>query len=272
MSRAGMMAGAADGYSFLTSLGFLSYGGGSFAEAGLPGIRAWMPIVGALGAEGLGWGWVKYLLVLFGVLWPINDIPPFIFVSSRIIFAMSFDRTLPEWLAKVHERFRSPMNAMIAAAIIAVVGVFAESEFFSPPPYGTLHVPWLHLFINSGSGVVATDLWDLFFMFCASIAAIAFAYRRRDIYDKSPFKGEIAGVPLVAICGVIALIGNLAAMWVVVTSPYSPLNPATEAGRVSLAVTAVVLIIGALIYIYYKARARITGVDYTTIYAEIPPE
>jgi hypothetical protein len=32
------------------------------------------------------------------------------------------------------------------------------------------------------------------------------------------------------------------------------------------------IILGALIYGYYRYRARTTGVDYTTIFTEIPPE
>jgi len=35
--------------------------------------------------------------------------------------------------------------------------------------------------------------------------------------------------------------------------------------------TVAILVIGALIYYYYKTKAKRTGVDLTAIYTEIPP-
>jgi hypothetical protein len=36
--------------------------------------------------------------------------------------------------------------------------------------------------------------------------------------------------------------------------------------------TIILLVIGAIIYYYYRSKGTRTGVDYGTIYAEIPPE
>ncbi|KPV63267.1 MAG: putative fructoselysine transporter [Candidatus Bathyarchaeota archaeon BA1] len=270
-ARACMMAGREAEYSFLSSWGFLSYGKGSLAAAGLPGIKGWIPIAGALASEGMGLWWMKYLLVFFGVLWPANDIPPFIFVCSRIIFAMSFDRVLPETLAAVSARFYSPINAIVFVGLFSILGVLAESDIFAPPPWG-IGVPWLFTWVNSGSGICATDLWDVICFFFASIAAILFVFRRRDIYEKSPFKIPIAGVPLITIMGVLALFGNLWLMHVIIFSPYSAMNPAYPEGVISIAVTVGFIILGLIIYWAYRARGRAIGVDYSTVYAEIPPE
>lgn len=64
----------------------------------------WLPTACILAAEGMGLGWLKFGLVLFGMLWPINDIPPALLASTRILFAMSFDRVFPDWLAAVSKR------------------------------------------------------------------------------------------------------------------------------------------------------------------------
>jgi len=271
-ARAAMMVGQKAGYSFLSSWGFLSYNAAGNIGA-VPGIavklKGWIPMVGAFAAEGMGLGWMKYLLVLFGMLWPANDIPPFILVCSRIIFAMSFDRVLPETLAAVSARFYSPVNAILFVGVFAILGVAAESDIFGK---GGINVPWLRVWVNPDTGMAATDLWDLFSFFFAAIAAILFFYKRRDIYEKSPFKKEIAGIPLITMIGVLAFLGTLWQIWTIIMSPKSALNPASFGGQVSLVTTFAFIIIGVIIYYLYKARGRAVGVDYTTVYAEVPPE
>jgi len=274
-ARAAMMVGQKAGYSFLSSWGFLSYGAGKPFLKEVAGLKVpltgWIPMIGAFAAEGMGLGFMKYLLVLFGMLWPANDIPPFILVCSRIIFAMSFDRVLPETLAAVSARFYSPVNAIVFVGVFAILGVAAESDIFAPPPWG-IGVPWLYTWINSGSGVQSTDLWDLFSFFFAALAAILFFYKRRDIYEKSPFKKEIAGIPLITIVGVLAFLGTLWQIWVVIMTPQGYMYPYKFGGQMSLATTFGFIIIGVIIYYLYKARGRAIGVDYSTVYAEVPPE
>jgi len=275
-ARACMMVGKvpeAPGYSFLSSWSFLTYGrGGSLSAAGLPGIRAWIPIAAGIGAKGMGLSWLMPVLMWFGILWPLNDIPPFILVTSRLLFSFAFDRVMPEGLASISERFYSPVKAIITVAVIGVIGVLAESEIFAPAPWG-IDVPWLFQLLNSNWGVAAPDVWDVITMFFVSLSAIALVYRRKDIWEKAPFKHSIGGIPLPAICGVIALLGNVWLITVFLTNPRSWLNPTHDYGRVSVGVTFGAIIIGLLIFWYYRyVKGKAIGVDYKTIYAEIPPE
>src|SRR5207249_4213500 len=83
-------------------------------------------------------GSANVLLVVFGVFWVANDIPPFILTASRILFAMSFDRVLPAPLANVNDRFHSPINAVIIVGIVALGGVSRSLRYLTPGVRSTL--------------------------------------------------------------------------------------------------------------------------------------
>jgi amino acid transporter len=127
-SHAAMLVGKIGDYSFFSAYSFLSYGGGTLPE----GVgKAWMPVIAGFSAAGMGMQWFLALIPIFAVLWVANDIPPFIITSSRIIFAMAFDRVLPEKLSEVNERWHSPTAAIIVTMFVAFIGNFAESDFLS---------------------------------------------------------------------------------------------------------------------------------------------
>ncbi|GAH08654.1 unnamed protein product, partial [marine sediment metagenome] len=50
MARAAMMAGKVGDFSLMSAIGYLNFGGGSFADAGLNSIGGWMPVIGAISA------------------------------------------------------------------------------------------------------------------------------------------------------------------------------------------------------------------------------
>jgi amino acid transporter len=268
VARAAMMVGqvtvtaTGNTYSFFSAYSFMSYGSGTL-PAELP--KAWMPNVAAFVAMGNGINWLPILVLVFAVFWVANDIPPFILTSSRIVFAMAFDRVLPEKLAEVNEKWHSPIWAVVFVMLVAFIGNFAESDVF---------VKWLGKdniltkFINSGGGVVATDIWDTIFFLLAAVAGLMFVYRRKDIYERSSYKPSIGGFPLVTLIGLLATIGNIWMLYAVVAPPsgYGLTYPEVWY------FTIILLVIGAIIYFYYRSKGTRTGVDYGTIYAEIPPE
>lgn len=270
LANACMQVGKVGDYSFFSAYSYLSYGGGSL-WAGVP--KAWLPVVCAFQAEGMGLAFFNVLLVIFAVFWVANDIPPFIITASRLLFAMAFDRVLPEKLAEVSERFHSPTWAVLATAIIALIGCASESGVFSASS------PW---YVGHGvelifsTGVAATDFWDGIFFTLMSLAAMLFPYVKRDIYEKAPFKPALGGIPLVSLIGAAALVGNLYLDWVFLDSGYN-ITHAFEQGITGdpafpFIFTITLAVISLVVYYYYKAKARATGVDMSTIYAEIPPE
>ncbi|MFW9778460.1 MAG: APC family permease [Candidatus Heimdallarchaeota archaeon] len=253
-----------------------------------------MPFVAAVAADGLGFGFLAIFFAIAGVLWLANDLPPFITTSSRILFAMSFDRALPEAFAKVDERWHSPTNAITATAIIAILGVFAEAGTFGLN--GVIHIPVLAEMI--GNGVVATDLLDGIFFTMACVAAIMLPGRMKDVYERTAWRPKVFGREGIVVIGWIALISNIYLDLVIlgefgILVPMAglealpligamPIIPDTAAIIPSGDIIAtlnwgfwtvvVMVIIGAVIYFYMKSYYSRRGVDFTTIYASIPPE
>jgi amino acid transporter len=298
--------GSVQGWSLFDSLGFIDWGTKVGTQAQIDAAAnvsgfAWMPFIAMMVATGQGMGFLNIVFAIAGVLWLANDLPPFVVTSSRILFAMSFDRSMPEVFAKVDERWHSPTNAITFTALVAFLGVFAEANFFGE---SGLNIPILAIFMNPGGGVVVTDLLDALFFTTACIAAILLPTRLKDVYERAAWKPQVFGREAVKVIGWVAFILNmyinlflLGAVGVLnhVTDPpipfFPPLLPNLSAtGPVGflfggdldsllhswdfwapwLLVFWVVL--GIVIYFVVKTYYSRRGVDYTTIYASIPPE
>jgi len=243
-------------WSLFEAYAWLSYGAGNLAPTGLP--RAWTTTIAAFTGIGMGLSSLNWLLFIFGVLWVMNDIPPFILTASRILFAMAFDRVLPASLASVNERFHSPVNATIVTGIFGVLGCFSESGIVSLGgswnPGGSLGAGLDWIF---SAGVQNTDLFDAVFFTLFALALVMLPYRRPQIYEKAPIK--IGGKTGIAAIGVVGVLANLYLDYMIISSEYE-----------TLALTVVLGVIGAIVYVYYKYGTK--DVDYTTIFTEIPPE
>jgi APA family basic amino acid/polyamine antiporter len=268
-------------FSFFDAWAYLSYGSHTLGAANtalgssLP--SAWLPFNAAAIASGIGAGWFVPLLVIFALFWVMNDIPPFILTASRIIFAMSFDRILPSRLSNINERFHSPVWAVAFTGIIAIVGVVGEAE----GDYGQIanFSPALSSIV--ANGVPTTDLEDMIFFSLFALTAVILPFKRKDIYERSPFKPSIGGFPLLALIGLVAFLGNLYLIWVELNAGYSlsalgtalfsadAFNSGVSSPFWSTVGIAIVLTI---FYFAYRNYNKKSGVNYHTIYTEIPPE
>jgi amino acid transporter len=263
-------------WSLFSAYAYLSYGGGSLSKAGLPGIKAWSTVVAGFAGNGLGLQSLNVLLVIFGVFWIANDIPPFILTASRILFAMSFDRVMPESLSSVNERFHSPVNATIATGVVGLLGVASESGVFG---MGASWNPGGNALLANivGTGVGTTDLYDGIFFTLFALATIFFPFRKKQIFERAPWKP--GGVAMVVIIGLVAFVGNLYLDYAFLFASAGSFNLAALPSSAdpftagfALWFTIFLIVVGAAIYGYYKLRAKTTGVDYGTIFTEIPPE
>jgi len=261
-------------YTFFSAYAFMSYGGGSL-PAGVG--KAWMPNIAGFAASGAGMGWLLALIPIFAALWVANDIPPFILTSSRIIFAMAFDRILPEKLAEVNERWHTPIYAVLVTVLVAFVGNFAESNVFvdatSKLYLGENNV--LGTFINADFGVVATDIWDVLFFLLASIAGLMFVFRKKDVYERSSYKPSMGGLQLVTLVGLIATVTNIWLLWRISMAwgwDYPLMYHEGGGAWTAWVMTLVLIVVALILYFYYKSKGSRMGVDYSTIYTEIPPE
>jgi amino acid transporter len=302
--------GDVQGWSLFDSLGFIDWGSKTGTTAQLDAANevrgfAWMPFIAMMVATGMGFGILNIAFAIAGVLWLANDLPPFVVTSSRILFAMSFDRSMPEIFAKVDERWHSPTNAIIFTALVAFMGVFAEADFFGDSAYpGGLDIPILGIFMNPSGGVVVTDLLDALFFTTACIAAILLPSRLKDVYDRAAWKPKLFGREAVWVIGWVALIANmyinlflLGAVGVLnhLTDPPIPFLPPlipnlAPTGPLGFLfggslndllgswdfwapwILIMWVVIGIIIYFVVKTYYSRRGVDFSTIYASIPPE
>ncbi|MBI2845057.1 MAG: amino acid permease [Chloroflexi bacterium] len=283
LANAGALAGAVtdsagNRWTFIDAVAFFRHGGGSYGDAGLPSVGGWMPIFAAI--SGLGGGFIllpvqlfNWGILLFGMLWVANDIPPFILTSSRLIFAMGFDRILPESLAEVNERYHTPVNAIVAASIAALIGVFAEADLFGSAGLGLQGTP-IQALISSSGAITATDLFDILFFAGMGLACAYLPTRKPEIFARAPFKASASTVQLV---GWAAFLLNLFVGAVLIFHPNAWAFPAAYTDLYSLIfsgpmVTLWLIILFYLVYLWGQNRAKSMGADLTTIYAEIPPE
>lgn len=261
-------------FTFFSSYAFMSYGAGGSLPAGVG--KAWMPNIAGFAASGAGMSWFLALIPIFAALWVANDIPPFILTSSRIIFAMAFDRVLPEKLAEVNERWHTPIYAVLVTMLVAFVGNFAESNVFvdsaSSLYLGAGNI--VGTFLNADTGVVATDIWDVIFFLLASLAGLMFIFRKKDIYERSAYKPSIGGLHIVTAVGLIATVTNIWLLWRITLGwPWDYPTMYPDGGTWSAwAMTVILIVVALILYYYYKSKGSRIGVDYSTIYAEIPPE
>ena len=117
-------------------------------------------------------------------------LPATFLIATRNIFAWSFDRLVPQRLSDVNERTHSPVVANVVVLIVTLIYlaliVFAGGDF-------------LDLLFTAG-------LAELLTFMVVAIAGIAFPSMRRALYDASPIKRSIAGIPTLTIVGILALI------------------------------------------------------------------
>ncbi len=264
-------------YSLLSAWSYLSYGGGSLSP-GLPNVSLWTTTLAGLTGNAIGLGGANFLLVVFGVLWIANDIPPFILTGSRILFAMSFDRVLPTRLSNINDRFHSPINAVIITGVIAILGCFSESGILDVGH--TLNQGGNTLISNvlgSGGGVQITDFYDSFFftLFTLSLVILPLRASRRQIFETAPYKpGGKWGMVLIGIGGFAA---NLVVDYFFAVAPGGDFglgsinwsSPTLFNDLFAVIFTIIVAVLGIVVFFVHRNRR---GINYSTIFAQIPPE
>ncbi|MGQ9642033.1 MAG: APC family permease [Candidatus Bathycorpusculaceae bacterium] len=175
----------------------------------------------------------------------------YIMLSVRFVFAWSFDRVLPTALSKVDKRYNSPYMALIFVTIIAII----------------LQAAWLWTPLLSYFAYIVFG-W-MIMQIIASISAIVFPYRRKDIYERAPaiVKKKIGPVPLLTLLAVLSII---IAAWL----GYASMSPALI-GTIDptiLTFTFGLYALGLVIYLISSIYHKKTGIPLELSFKEIPPE
>jgi len=192
-------------------------------------------------------------LVLFlGVgflLWTYVWLPINYLASTRILLAWSFDRLMPEKLSYVSPRTHTPLVAIL------VVGLLGEI---------CLALYAWHIVLASIVGIFG---WIVSFILTA-IAAVVFPYRRRDDFEASPVRWRIAGIPLMSLVGVLAVVSLLICEIVFWLDPFVGLAYYPNVQVLTVAV----FVVGAALYWLAKTIQARRGIRVEYAFREIPPE
>lgn len=195
------------------------------------------------------------LIAVSFLFWNLPAMFPNTFMPVRAIFSWSFDRILPSRLSDVSERTHAPIPAIIVASII-VIAILAWSVLSSS--FATL----LSMGVLAGVVTIIT----------VSVAAIAFPFRRPDLYRNSPANVNIAGIPLLPVVAVLSMAVIVGLAYLVLT--YQQLGIATaQLGPLpGFIFMGALIVIGLVIFFVARfVRAR-QGINLDLIYRELPPE
>ena len=178
-------------------------------------------------------------------------LPATFLIATRNIFAWSFDRVLPERLSEVNERSRSPLIAngvvlLVTLGYLALI-VFAGGDF-------------LDLLYTAG-------LAELLTFMVVAIAGIVFPRVRRAVYEGSPIRRSVAGVPMLTVIGVCALAVYAFFFYSLATTDALGAN-ASPGIRATVIIAAVSLLIYPIAVLVNRRR----GVDLKLAFRELPPE
>ena len=177
--------------------------------------------------------------------------PCIILQCIRVLFAWSIDRLVPEKLSEVHPRFRSPIYATIAA--YALAEVFLAVLMLFPDAMMTVYF--------------ATIIGPAFScMFLPGIAAILLPFRKKELYETSPAKKEIAGIPLITLSGIIQVGFILFLAYEYAAWPgFGISSPAM------LFLNFGMIPVGFALYWVIRAARKRQGIDLDLVFHEIPP-
>jgi len=172
------------------------------------------------------------------------------FYSSRTLFAMAFDRVLPEKIAYIHPKLRSPVLTMIIMFILAFPGIALQAGIVSIP----INFIW-----------VAVLLWTFIALSCFRLKK-----KMPDVWETAPawFKRKFLGVSTffwVAGATTVILVWNIVGDFFV---------PAVGGPLTYLTVIYTLIIIGVGLLYWHLRRRQVKnreGFDLFETFNVVPP-
>lgn len=229
------------GYDFASQLGLADPAAYGFA-AGAPaypeliGIASGTPVLGAIAIIGFTIGLLTWL-------------PQTLMLVSRNMFAWSFDNVMPAKLSYVDPRSRSPLIAIGVMLVLSIAStaIYSFTDWFS-----------------SVTALLGLTLPLL----VTAIAGTLLPYRHPELVANSPYSGKVAGVPVLTLVGVLAMLGFGGAIGLLLWDPGSGTSLSANSGKVLL----VIGVYFAAMAIWWISRAirRQQGIDVDLAYRELP--
>ena len=177
------------------------------------------------------------------------------FAAVRNLFAYAFDGMLPEKLNEVNRR-GSPVNAVLLGFIISW---FQFTVNCITPKLGAYQV-------------YTITIWFFGWIFL-SIAAMAFPYRRKDIWEKAPeiTRQNLFGIPWIVIAGVAGLIISVLVVYFTIVPALN--RPVADYDLPGLSFSfGFYMLLPIILYFIARATNKSRGVAFDKRFKEIPPD
>lgn len=198
-------------------------------------------------------------LIMFGFLfWSYAWLPGQILNGSRNLVAYSMDGLLPKRFSEVHPRFHTPVFSLV---VMCVASIISLAIYVYTPYFATL--------VGIFGFILTFGL--------TSIAAMIMPYRARAIFETSPVRWRIAGVPVITIIAALSIIMCVFMEWVFLSDPYAGLQTTTAPFFSNIPYgmawfNGAIFLSGLLLYFGAKAIQSRRGMNVDLAYKEIPVE
>jgi basic amino acid/polyamine antiporter, APA family len=207
-------------------------------------------------AMGFTGSWIVVLLIGVGFILNSFQIVCNCYIgTTRIMVAQGLDGLLPDWFARVHPRWKTPVNAHIAYFIAALPVIWAFNKI------GDWSTKWA-LGVTFANGAV---------MVLSALAAALLPYRARQLYEASPgAKYKVGETPMVTIVGVLGFLlgGFMVASFLFVKD----LGLAFSSNAFPYYIVAGTAAFGLAVYLVMRSVQARRGLKVQYAFAEIPPE
>jgi len=207
-------------------------------------------------AMGLTGSWVIVLLIGVGFILNSFQIVCNCYIgTTRIMVAQGLDGLLPDWFARVHPRWKTPVNAHLAYFIAALPVIWAFNKI------GDWSTKWA-LGVTFANGAV---------MVLSALAAALLPYRAKQVYEASPgAKYTVGGAPLVTIIGALGFL--LGGFMVVSFLFVEDLGLAFSSNAFPYYIVLGTAVFGLLVYFIMRQVRASAGLKVEYAFREIPPE
>lgn len=192
---------------------------------------------------------IQLAIVLLVSLWFWGWAGTVFLSSTRVIFAAAFDRVLPEKVAEVHPRFRTPIYALLLMTLPSII----VSALWA-------YLPIFRTLVLDATLVIAVTYLG------TALAATFLPYIKPDLYRASPiYKYRIAGLPLITVSGAIFSLFLIFNLYLWFKDAVYGVNNGT-----SLLFMGAMYLLAIVIYFGSKLLRRREGIDLSMVYKEIP--
>jgi amino acid transporter len=199
---------------------------------------------------------IQFIVILAMSAWWFGWSGTVFLSSTRVIFAAAFDRLLPEKVAEVEPRTRTPIYALLLMVIpsLFIGALFAWNVF------------------NFQSLTLCSTLVIAVTYLGSTIAAILLPFIKKDLYAASPIaKYKLFGIPWISIAGVIfgGFLCFLLYEWIVDPNALYGIGVKNTSSMIFMGA---MYLLALAIYVGFKIYRKREGIDINKIYEEIPVE